>query len=164
MIWSIRRDVKFWLFSLLVFVFDPLKCGMPRTDLLAAEIPAPNTITEGKTAQGYPYLAGGVSSNEREIFVERGREFNLKLSFADRRGPYIADVQVVIEAAKGGEIIRMEVDGPLFFIQIPDGNYVVKATFNRETKQVNVKLLKNKGVHYTLLWDLRDPIEGGGVR
>ena len=164
MIWSFKRDVKFWLVSLLVFVFDPLTCGMPRTDLLAAEIPALTTITEGKTAQGYPYLAGGVSSNEREIFVKRSRDFNLKLSFADRKGPYIADVEVVIEAAKGGEIIRMEVDGPLFFIQLPDGNYVVKATFNRETKRVNVKLLKDKGVHYTLLWDLRDPIEGGGVR
>ena len=156
MIWNFKRDVKFCLLSLLVFVFDPLKCGMPRTDLLAAEIPAPSTITEGKTTQGYPYLAGGVSSNEREIFVARGREFNLKLSFADRKGPYIADVQVVIEAAKGVEIIRMEVDGPLFFIRLPDGNYVVKATFNRETKRVNVKLLKDKGVHYTLLWDLRE--------
>jgi hypothetical protein len=137
---------------------------MPRTDLLAAEILAPNTITEGKTVQGFPYLAGGVSSNERETFVERGRDFNLKLSFADRRGSYIADVAVVIESAKGVEILRMEADGPLFFIQLPDGNYAVKATFNRETKQVNVKLLKDKGVHYTLLWDLRDPIEGGGVR
>ena len=154
--WSFRLDVKFWLFSLLVFVFDPLNCGILRTDLLAAEIAAPNTITEGKTAHGYPYLAGGVSSNEREIFVERGRDFNLKLSFADRRGPYIADVEVVIEAATGGQIIRMETDGPLFFIQLPDGNYAVKATFNRETKRVNVKLLKDKAVHYTLLWDLRD--------
>ena len=164
MVWGFRIDVKIWLFSLLVFVFDPLNCSMSRTDLLAAEIPAPITITEGKTAQGYPYLAGGVSGNEREIFVERSRDFNLKLFFADRRGPYIADVEVVIEAAKGGEIIRMEVDGPLFFIQLPDGNYVVKATFNRETKRVNVKLLKDKGVHYTLLWVLRDPMEGGGVR
>ena len=162
--WSFRLDVKFWLFSLLVFVLDPLKCGMPRTDLLAAQIPAPTTMTEGKTAQGYPYLAGGVSSNEREIFVARGRDFNLKLSFADRKGPYIADVNFVIETAKGGQIIRMEGEGPLFFIQLPDGNYVVKATFNRETKRVNVKLLKDKGVHYTLLWNLRDPIEGGGVR
>ena len=164
MLWSFRLDVKFWLFSLLVIVSDPLRCGMTRTDLLAAEIPAPNSITKGKTAQGYPYLAGGVSSNERENFVERSRDFNLRLSFADRKGPYIADVAVVIEAAKGVEIIRMEVDGPLFFIQLPDGNYVVKATFNRETKRVNVKLLKGKGIHYTLLWDLRDPIEGGGVR
>ena len=51
MVWNFRIDVKFWLFSLLVFVFDPLNCGMSRTDLLAAEIPAPITITEGKTAQ-----------------------------------------------------------------------------------------------------------------
>jgi hypothetical protein len=137
---------------------------MRRTDLLAAEMPAPISISEGKTAQGYPYLAGGVSSNEREFFVERSRDFNLKLSFADKRGPYIAEVEVVIEAAKGGEIVRMKVDGPLFFIRLPDGNYAVKATFNRETKRVDVKLLKDKGVHYTLLWDLREPIEGGGVR
>ena len=157
MLWSSRLDVKFWLFSLLVIVSDPLRCGMPRTDLLAAEIPALNTITEGKTAQGYPYLAGGVSSNEREFFVERSRDFNLRLSFAGRKGPYIADVDLVIEAAKGVELIRMLVDGPLFFIRLPDGNYVAKATFNGETKRVDVKLLKDKGVHYTLLWDLRDP-------
>jgi hypothetical protein len=162
--WSFRLDVKFLLFSLSVLVFDPLRCAMPKADLLAAEIPAPIMITEGKTTQGFPYLAGGVSSNEREIFVERGRGFNLKLSFADRRGPYVADVELVIEAAKGVEIIRMKVDGPLFFIQLPDGDYAVKATFNRETKRVNVKLRKDKGVHYTLLWNLRDPSEGGGVR
>ena len=162
--WRFSVDVKFWLFSLLVFVFDSLTWVMLGTDLLAAAIPAPNMITEGKTAQGYPYLSGGVSSNEREIFVERRRGFNLKLSFADRKGSYIADVEVVIEAAKGDQIIRMVVDGPLFFIQLPDESYVVKATFNRETKRDNVKLLKGKGVHYTLLWDLRDPIEDRGVR
>ena len=50
------------------------------------------------------------------------------------------------------------------FIQLPDGNYVVKATFNRETKRVNAMLRKDKRVHYTLLWNLREPIEGGGVR
>src|SRR5574341_1020496 len=137
MVWRFRLDVKFWLLFLLLIVSDPLRCGLPRTDLLAAEIAAPHTIREGKTAQGYPYLAGGVSSNERELFVERSRDFNFRLSFADRKGPYIADVAVVIEAAKGAELIRTEVDGPLFFIQLPDGNYVVKATYNRETKRVN---------------------------
>lgn len=164
MIRSSRLERKLLLFFLLVFVLDPLTCGMPRTTLFAAEIAAPRTITEGKTAQGYPYLAGGISSNERELFVERSRDFNLRLSFADRKGPYIADVQFVIETAKGGQIIRLEGEGPLFFIRLPDGHYVVKATFNRETKAVNVKLLKDKGVHYTLLWDLRDPIEVGLVR
>ena len=114
-------------------------------------------IIEGKTQRGFPYLSGGVSSNEREIIEELGKAYNVKLSFAEKTGPYLADVRVVIAEAKGAEIIAITTNGPLFYIQLPPGNYSVKATFNGMSKGISwLEVPKRKTVRQTLTWDLGD--------
>jgi hypothetical protein len=45
-----------------------LMCGIPSKSSSVEETPPPGImITQGKTPQGFPYLSGGVSSNEREV-------------------------------------------------------------------------------------------------
>lgn len=78
----------------------------------AAEIAPGTVITEGKTAQGFPYLFGGVSSNEREVIEARAKDFNLMLVFAEKNGPYLSNVQVMLASAKNGEILAIAVNGP----------------------------------------------------
>jgi hypothetical protein len=122
---------------------------------MAAETPPGVIITQGKTQEGFPYLSGGVSSDEREIIEEMGKAHNVKLSFAEKRGPYLSDVRLVIQDAKGVEIIARTTNGPLFYIQLPPGSYAVKATFNGMTREIKrLEVTKGKVIQRTLTWDL----------
>ena len=128
---------------------------VPRTESRVARNPPSIVITEGKTAQGFPYLYGGVGSDERDVMEGKGKAYNLKLSFAAKGGAFLSDVKLVIADKKSGEIVSLVTDGPLFFIQLPPGNYTVSATFRNETKEIRALTVgKDKTVRRTLIWDL----------
>jgi hypothetical protein len=144
-----------WVILLLVLAFDPLRCSRPTTQAVAAELPPSIVITEGKTAQGFPYVSGGVGADERAALEERGKAFNVKLAFAEQRGPYLADVNVMIVDGKGAEILSLASAGPWFYIQLPPGRYNVKATYNGQTKEIrNLQVPKDKAVSRVLTWNL----------
>jgi hypothetical protein len=129
--------------------------GVPTRDSFAQEFPPGVMILQGKTMRGYSYISGGVSSNEREIIEEAGKAYNVRLAFAEKRGPYLADVRLVIEGAQAAQIIAITTPGPLFYIQLPPGNYSVKATFNGQTKEIKrLEVPKDKMIRQTLVWDL----------
>jgi hypothetical protein len=142
---------------LLALGSEPLRCGVPTVEISAAEIPPAVMITEGRTAQGFPYSAGGVSSEEREVLQASGKAYNVQLTFAEKGGAYLSDINLVITDAKGGEIIGIKADGPLFYIQLPPGKYRVRATFKNETKQLqSLVVAKGKILRQTLVWDSRE--------
>jgi hypothetical protein len=121
----------------------------------SGETPAGVVITRGTTLQGFPYLSGGVSSNEREIMEPLGKDYNLRITFAERGGSYLADVSLIITGNKGDEIVAVTANGPWFFIQLPPGRYTVKATFDGQTRSTDAfTVAKGKTVHRTLVWDL----------
>jgi hypothetical protein len=135
---------------------------MPTTSATAAQFPPAIIITEGKTNQGFPYLFGGVGSDERDAMEEQAKGYNLKLVFAERRGAFISGVAVVITNAKGTEVASLATEGPWFYIQLPPGNYSVKAIFKGETKQIkDLKVVKDKRVQQGLIWDLGEPSSRG---
>lgn len=144
----------------LALSIELFRCGIPITDSFAQEPPPGVMITQGKTEQRFSYISGGVSSNEREVIEGLAKGYNVKLSFADKRGPYLSDVRLVIEGAKAAQIIAITTAGPLFYIQLPPGNYSVKATFNGQTKEIKrLEVPKDKAIQRTLVWDLGENLE-----
>jgi hypothetical protein len=151
----VTRSLRFVLFLVLPLAFDPLRCAMPSAEAATTETPPWIVITEGKTDQGFPYLYGGVGSDERDMVEKRGAAYNVKLSFAAKGGAFLSDVKLVIADKKSGEIVSVVTDGPLFFIQLPPGIYTVIATFRNETKEIRALAVgKDKTVRRTLIWDL----------
>ncbi|MGH7808948.1 MAG: hypothetical protein ACREP5_01600, partial [Candidatus Binatia bacterium] len=139
----------------LVLLLEPLRCGVPAMKSGAAQFPPTIVITEGMTSQGYPYLFGGVGTEEREAMEERAKGYNLKLVFAEKRGAFISGAVVMIATAKGDEIDMMTVKGPWFYIQLPAGDYSIKATFKGQTKQITkLTVPKGKRVQQGFIWDL----------
>ena len=139
------------------FLLEPTRCGVGTTNSYAAQFPPAIIITAGKTSQGFPYLFGGVSSDEREATEERAKGHNVKLVFAEKRGAFISGVTLVIATAKGAEIASLTTDGPWFYIQLPPGDYSVKATFKGETKQIkDLRVIQDKRVQQGLIWDVGD--------
>jgi hypothetical protein len=145
-----------WLAGLILLVSSqPTRCGLPTVNLEAAEIPPAIIITEGKTSQGFPYLFGGMSSNEREAMEERAKGYNLKLVFAAKDGSFISGVTVMIATAKGVEIVSLSTEGPWFYIQLPPGAYSVRANFKGETRQIKeLKLTSDKSTQQGFVWDV----------
>ena len=125
-----------WLWALLaILLLEPTRCGVPPLQAEVTRFPPAIVITHGKTSQGFPYLFGGVSSDEREVMEQRGRNYNVKLVFAEKRGAFISGVTLVL-ADKGAEMVSLAIDGPWFYIQLPPGSYTAAATIEGETKQI----------------------------
>jgi hypothetical protein len=79
--------------------------------------------------EGIRYVSGGVGEDERSEIEALGDQFNLRLMFAKQdSGEYLADVHVSIREERGGTILDARSDGPLFFAQLPAGDYRVEAT------------------------------------
>jgi len=139
----------------LAFLLELTRCGLPPVTGQAAEIRPAIIITEGNTKEGFPYMFGGVSSNEREAMEERAKEYNLKLVLAEKNGPYISGVTVTLSSVKEGEILAVATEGPWFYIRLPAGTYDITANFKGQTKRVkNLSLTKDKKVQQIFIWDL----------
>jgi len=142
----------------LALILEPFRCGVPTTSAAAAQLPPAIIITEGNTNQRFRYLFGGVGSDEREAMEERAKGYNVKLVFAEKHGAFISGVTVVLATAKGAEVAALKTEGPWFYIQLPPGDYAVKATFKGETKQIkNLTVPRDKRVQQVLIWDLAEP-------
>ena len=144
-----------WIALLFALSVEPVRCGMPT--VYAAEIPPGAMIIQGTTTQGFPYLTGGVSSEEREFLEQSSKAYNVQLTFAEKGGAYLSDVNLVVTDGKGGEIIAIRTNGPFFYIQLPPGSYSVSATFQAETKRLKSLVVpKARTVQQTFVWKLGD--------
>jgi len=137
-----------------VLIVDPIRCTVPQTSAQAAQFPPAIVIAEGKTAQGFAYLSGGVGAAERLAMEERAQAFNVKLVFAETDGSYLANVKLEIADGKGEAILSTTTTGPWFYIQLPPGTYSVKATFAGQSKEAKIlRVSKDKITHQVFVWD-----------
>jgi len=155
--WRLLRNARWAAVLFVTLTLEPTRCGVPPINAQAAEFPPAIIITEGKTVQGFPYLFGGISSNEREAMQQRAKGYNLKLVFAEKNGSFLSGITVVMSAPKVSEILSLEIDGPWFFIQLPPGTYEIRANFRGQTKQINhLNVPKNKTVQHTFTWAIAE--------
>lgn len=153
-------SARYFCFSLALLVLEPLRCGSPGPEVPAAQFPPAIIIVEGKTAQGFPYLSGGVGSDEREVLEERGKAYNVKLVFAEKTGAYLSNIKLAIEDARRVKIVSLDTNGPWFYIQLPPGSYVVKATFLEKSNELKaLRVTTDKKAHHVFVWDLGEALK-----
>ena len=154
-----ENNLRSWLVLYLVAIWF-LWSGMSAAQSGVPELGPAIIVTEGKSPQGFPYMHGGVGSDEREYMEERGKSYNVRFAFADKRGPYLAGVRIVLEGENRIEIVNIVSDGPWFYIQLPTGTYNLKATFGPKTNELKAfKVSKHKKINQTLTWDLGAEID-----
>ena len=145
------RSLAALFFSASCFLTSGIALAQPA----AAELGPVIMVTEGQSPQGFPYMHGGVGSDERESMEQRGKSYNVKFSFAEKRGAYLAGVKTVLEGEQGTEIVNLISDGPWFYIQLLPGTYNLKATFGPKTNEIKAfKVSEDKKINRTLTWDL----------
>jgi hypothetical protein len=125
-----RRPSIFSCFLLLVLFF-----------LTALSESGAASLVEKKTADGIPYITGGVGLEEREEMMQMPRAYNLKLVFAVPEGNYLADVEVVISKSKGvPPLLKAMTEGPWLLVQLPEGEYEISANTCGEKKSQTVRV------------------------
>ena len=153
-------SARYFYFSLALLVLEPLRCGGPVPEVPAAQFPPAIIIVEGKTAQGFPYLSGGVGADERIAMEEHGKAFNVKLEFAETGGAYLADVKLEIVGGKNETVLSTTATGPWFYIQLPPGIYSVKAAFGGKSKEIKaLRVITDKKAHHVFVWELGESLK-----
>jgi hypothetical protein len=114
-------------------------------------------VVTGKTPQGYAYMSGGVGLEERNEMIKHLKNYDLKLSFADRTGEYLSGVKVMINDEHGKEIVNTTSNGPWFYIELPSGKYHVKASFDNRTEEIkDLQISQSHEVARLLHWNVAD--------
>lgn len=152
------RTLNFTLASLLAFV-------LAVATIAAEEGPTPEKAEEGpaieedyvppltvRTSQGVAYVTGGVGKTEREKLEAMKSDFNLKLIFAAKGGPFLGDVIVEIRDESGNKVFDGRSDGPWFLLKLPPGSYRILATSESETFERKAKVNETGLVEVHFYW------------
>lgn len=115
-------------------------------------------ITEGKTAQGEPYVTGGVALGEREALDRRRGEYSLWVATAAKKtGSYLADVRVRITDEAGKVVLDAKLDGPWLLVRLKLGSYKVDAAFGKQALQKTTTI--HKGDHHEMMFYFDHEVE-----
>jgi len=87
----------------------------------------------GTSAQGHPFVSGGISEGGREALQERMGGADLWIVTAARgTGAYLADVRVAVTDNNGTRVIDTKLDGPWLIAELDPGRYTVTADFGAQ--------------------------------
>jgi hypothetical protein len=90
-------------------------------------------------------LTGGVGLDDRERMMQRYRDYNLHLAFAETSGPYLAGVQVTARDEQGEVVLSSTADGPFLFTRLPPGSYRVTADFGGQARTSTIRVGDDAG-------------------
>jgi hypothetical protein len=127
-----------------VFLLGLLSVGLP-SDLsgLPPEI---------KMDRGIMYVSGGIGLDERETLRLVGQDYDLRLSFAEKAGNYLSDVEVVIKDAGGKTALETVSQGPWFFAKLPEGRYTILASTKGKTYQQMARVVPHGQTSLYFYW------------
>jgi hypothetical protein len=118
-------------------------------------VAAQAALTEGRTADGHAYVAGGIGSDEVDALRQMAPFYSLQVVTAARSGAYLAGVHVRIVGPADRLVLDMTVDAPWLLIDLPAGRYTVLATFRGKTVERRVTVDAGKEQRVVLTFEAR---------
>jgi hypothetical protein len=107
---------------------------------------------------GITYLTGGVGQPESTAMKAVAGRYSLALTFAERNGDFVNDIQVSITDRRGDRVLDV-VSGPILLVDLPAGWYKVRAQFDGKTLVRTVEV--RRGQHHALAYAWPNAIESG---
>ena len=103
---------------------------------------------------GAPTLSGGVGHDERERMMQRYRDYNLHLGFAEPDGSYLAGVAVTVQDENGRVLLSTVADGPFLFANLQPGSYRITVDLSGQVSTRTIRVGSDAGpMHYFRLRD-----------
>jgi len=100
-----------------------------RPEAKGATAPVPVQTTDA----GIAYVTGGVGDTEQRYIERHYGGYSFKLVNAGN-GAYVSNVRVTLENDRGETILQTITEGPWLLADLPAGEYVVTARFNKQTR------------------------------
>ncbi|RJG01582.1 hypothetical protein [Noviherbaspirillum sedimenti] len=99
--------------------------GQLITPTIAQSRPAAATtvgVKPQQTKDGVTYMCGGIGEDESTYMKQTAaRDYDLMMTFAEKSGNYVADVNVSIKDAHGKSVLDTTCDGPILLVDLPAG-------------------------------------------
>ena len=118
------------------------------TPLLAGEV---GELPEVQMHDDITYVTGGFGQDEACAMKAAAGDYDLMLTFAQRDGSYVADVDVQIIDSSGRTVLQT-VAGPLLLVDLPAGKYRIAAAYNGATRWRTVSVGESHHDRLTLTW------------
>jgi len=110
-----------------------------RQPVTAEEIEA--SAVEVQENRGVRYLTGGLGAGERAWLDQHGSAFPVTLQFSKgARGAFVSAVDVTIRSRNGQIQFEAITDGPLIYIDLPNGSYEATATYREHQRQFELRV------------------------
>ncbi len=97
---------------------------------------------------GISYISGGVGMDERAEMKAKMHDYNLLLTFAEKSGAYLADVEVVVRSVDGKKGFDAVSEGPFLYASLPPGKYKVSVEYGGKNQSRVVTLGRAHEVFY----------------
>ena len=93
---------------------------------------------------GIHYLSGGAAKNERESLKTTEKDYNLKVSSISAGGDYTGAFSLQILDARGTLLLETMTEGPIFYAELPVGQYQINGKYQGQEKTLYATLSVNR--------------------
>jgi hypothetical protein len=107
---------------------------------LGSTLAAADTLPAPKRFGTATYLSGGLTKDEAQAMQSVGAPYNLRAVFIAHTGQYLADVPVSIRNERGDVVFDGVSEGPMLWLGVPPGRYVVTAQYSGRPQAQRVEV------------------------
>jgi len=102
-------------------------------------VKAQEDVTLFTAVPGAVYLNGGIGQDEQMSMRRDASHWPLRMTFSDKANDeFVADVGLKVFDAHGQAVLRLKDGGPMTYVQLPQGEYHITASYRGDTLTRNV--------------------------
>ena len=105
----------------------------------------PKVQTQGNIT----YISGGIGEGEAAAMKAESKSWPLSIEFSEHlvnQDLWVAQVYLRILDSKGKTLFDTTVDGPIFLVKVPPGNYELLATYQEVTKRRVIEIKQGQHI------------------
>jgi hypothetical protein len=108
---------------------------------------------EDMVASNAKYSNGGIGQEEADEMKAKAGDFNLRLYMSEGKlGHFITDTKITITDKKGIVVLDVASGGPMLFVDVINGIYMIKADYQGSIITRKVVVANHRGVNVYLTW------------
>lgn len=128
-----------------------IMAGILAATLYAPFVQADYVMPQPTQNGNITYITGGIGDEERNALQAVKNHYNLSIMSAGVSGAFAGDTHIIIRDRAGNEVINTDA-GPLFYANLPAGQYVVESSSEGQTHSNKVTVGSGKTANLHLTW------------
>ena len=123
---------------------EPVPASAPESQYAEADggtivVPTTNGLPKQEESNGIQFITGGIGDEERNALDAVKNQYSLHVVSTNKAGEFDGDTEVTVFSRKGDKVISVT-GGPIFYINLPTGSYMVQASSGGRTEKQNISV------------------------